>query len=286
MTRMKVRLRTALVLFVAVGALSWTAPPRENLAALTPVEVEAQPLAANIQRLIEALEFLGAPLPAALAAELTTAGRARDAKALQELLDGQVLLAVHINPEARVQVTRGSAAAVLQQAGYTPMLVKIVNESGSTGRLRITSPQSGPVYAGMAKLSAERMQQEHLRENENTAQRTNRARAAACRSGHERPRRGERRSAGRRTRTRRQIHGPCPAEQLGRIAAVPAAPHQSGHCAGRGKTYPSLASERRVGSRVHRPTLARARAPHCVRPARRCGTSVRAGTRDLPADCG
>jgi hypothetical protein len=81
---MKVRLRTALVLFVAVGALSWTAPPRENLAALTPVEVEAQPLAANIQRLIEALEFLGAPLPAALAAELTTAGRARDAKALQE----------------------------------------------------------------------------------------------------------------------------------------------------------------------------------------------------------
>jgi hypothetical protein len=183
---MKVRLHPALVLLGAAGLLSWTAPAYEDPpsvraandsrppAVLPAVEVEAQPLAANIQRLIDALEFLGAPLPAAVAAELTRLGNARDAKALQELLDDHVLLTVHINPEARVRVTRGSASAGLQQAGYTPVLVKIVNESGSTARLRITSPQSGPVYAGMAKLSAERMQQEHLRENENTAQRTDR----------------------------------------------------------------------------------------------------------------
>ena len=79
-----------------------------------------------------------------------------------------MLLAVHINPEARVKVARGPAPAVLQQAGYTPVLVKIVNESGGTQRLRIGSPQSGPVYAGMSRLSGERMQQQHLRENENT----------------------------------------------------------------------------------------------------------------------
>ena len=36
------------------------------------------------------------------------------------------------------------------------------------------SPQSGPVYAGMSRLSGERMQQQHLRENENTERRTDR----------------------------------------------------------------------------------------------------------------
>jgi hypothetical protein len=138
------------------------------------VAVEAQPLASNIQRVIEAMEYLGAPLPADVRADLTRAGQARDAKTLQERLDPRVLLAVHINPEARVKVARGPAQAVLQQAGYTPVLVKIVNESGGTGRLRIGSPQSGPVYAGMSKLSGDRMQQQHLRENENTGRRTDR----------------------------------------------------------------------------------------------------------------
>ena len=183
---MTVRVRPALVLSAAVGLLSCTAPPREYLAhargtnavrgaaALAAVIVEGQPLAANIQRLVEALEYLGAPLPAGLRADLTKAGRARDATTLQELLDARVLLTVHINPEARVKVARGSAPAVLQQAGYMPVLVKIINESGGTQRLHIGSPQSGPVYAGMAKLSAERMQQEHLRENENTEARTDR----------------------------------------------------------------------------------------------------------------
>jgi hypothetical protein len=176
----------ALLLAVATGLLSCTAPPPDYLAhaqgtnpaagptLLAPVAVEAQPLAANIQRLVEALEYLGTPLPADLRADLTKADRAGDAKSLQALLEARVLLVVHINPEARVRVSRGTAPAVLQQAGHTPVLVKIINESGATGRLRIGSPQSGPVYAGMARLSAERMQQEHLRTNENTERRTDR----------------------------------------------------------------------------------------------------------------
>ena len=141
---------------------------------LATVSVEGQPLAANIERLAAALDFLGAPLPAALRASLLKAGQARDSQALQQLLDGRVLLSVHINPESRVRVERGPAAAVLQQAGYTPAIVKVVNESGGTQRLRIASPQAGPVYAGMARLSAERMQQQHLRENENVERRTDR----------------------------------------------------------------------------------------------------------------
>jgi hypothetical protein len=124
--------------------------------------------------LSQALDYLGSPLPAALRADLARAGRARDASRLQELLDPHVLVAVHVNPEARVKAARGPGSAVLQQAGYTPVVVKVVNESAGMQRLRIGSPQAGPVYAGMSRLSGERMQQQHLRENENTERRTDR----------------------------------------------------------------------------------------------------------------
>ena len=88
-------------------------PLRTNASpTLAPVAVEGQPLAANISRVIEALEYLGAPLPPELRAELGKAGQARDARRLQELLDARVLVVVHINPEARVKVARGPAAAL------------------------------------------------------------------------------------------------------------------------------------------------------------------------------
>jgi hypothetical protein len=143
-------------------------------APLATVAVDGQPLAANIARLGEALDTLGAPLPAELRTALAAAGQARDAAKLQQLLDPYVLLAVHLNPEARVKVARGPALAGLQQAGYTPVIIKVVNESGGTQRLRIGSPQSGPVYAGMTKLAGDRMQQQFLRENENIGRQTDR----------------------------------------------------------------------------------------------------------------
>src|SRR5204862_5371129 len=71
---------------------------------------------------------------------------------------------VTINPEARFKVQRGPAPARLQQAGFTPALVKIINQSASTPELRIFSPQAGQVYAGMTPLSAQRMQRTNLKE--------------------------------------------------------------------------------------------------------------------------
>jgi len=132
------------------------------------VAVEGQPLAANIKRLLEALQYLGAPVAADTTQALTDAARARDAEKLQQLLDPLVLFVVSINPESRVKVARGPATATLQQAGYTPVLVKVMNLSTVTKPLRITSPQSGPVYAGVAELSMKRQEQPALRENENT----------------------------------------------------------------------------------------------------------------------
>ena len=169
--------RALLVLLIAAGTLSCTARTQDfttGASALSPVSVDGQPLAANLERLDQALEYLGAPLPAELRTALKRAGQARDAAALQKLLDPRVLIVVHVNPEARVRLVRGPANGDLQQAGYTPVLVKVVNESGGTGRLNIGSPQAGPVYAGMSELSGNRMQQQQLRQNENIDRRTDR----------------------------------------------------------------------------------------------------------------
>ncbi|PYK97789.1 MAG: hypothetical protein DME19_15035, partial [Verrucomicrobia bacterium] len=128
------------------------------------VPVEAQPLSANITRVIQALQFLGAPLPSETIEGLEVAVQAGDADRLQDLLDPHVHPVVTINPESRVKVQRGPAKARLQQAGFTPALVKIINQSTLTSELRIVSPQSGQVYAGMTPLSAKRMQRTHLKE--------------------------------------------------------------------------------------------------------------------------
>jgi hypothetical protein len=123
---------------------------------------------------LQALDSFGTPLPKETVASLTQAAKARDAAQVQRLLDPHVLLVVSLNPESRVKVQRGPAQALLQQAGFTPVLVKVVNESTVTNRLRMTSPQSGPVYAGVAELSMKRQQQEDLRVNENSAGATDR----------------------------------------------------------------------------------------------------------------
>ena len=130
-------------------------------------DVDGQPLAANVQRVIEALQFLGSPLPAEEIEKLNAAGKKRDAKQLQKLLDSRVLLLAHINPESRVKVRRGPAAAELQQFGFTPVLIKVLNESTVTKRLKLVSPQGGAVYAGASKGSLGRQQQTELNDNEN-----------------------------------------------------------------------------------------------------------------------
>src|SRR5262249_54468986 len=77
------------------------------------------------------------------------------------------LLVVTLNPESRVKVSRGPAQVTLQQGGFTPVVVKVINDSAVTKALRITSPQAGPVYAGVAKFSLTRQDQLHLLEGQN-----------------------------------------------------------------------------------------------------------------------
>ena len=74
-----------------------------------------------MRRALQGLELLGRPLPQDSAARLAAAIKERtDAAAIQTLLDPHVLLAVAINPESRVKVLRGPAAATSSRAATRP----------------------------------------------------------------------------------------------------------------------------------------------------------------------
>src|SRR5438552_15066048 len=73
------RLAVVIVLACAVAARA------DGLPAVP--DVDGQPLGANVERLVKALDFLGRPLPADRVLALTAAAAARDAGKLQELLD-------------------------------------------------------------------------------------------------------------------------------------------------------------------------------------------------------
>ena len=155
------------ILFVVAGIIG----ARLEAAEADPI---GQPLAGNARRVFEAMEYLGRPL--AEKAKLQEAIGKRDANGIQEILDAQVLFKVDINPELRVKVARGKAAAVLQQGGFTPFLVKVENLAKASQALKIESPQGGPVYGGVAQLSLERQQQTELGRNQ---VKTNQAGASA-----------------------------------------------------------------------------------------------------------
>ena len=104
-----------------------------------------QPFAAHSRRVVEALEFLGEPLPAGERASLLehASSAAPDAaEKIEALLDARCLILVEINPEMRVKVARGPAEAALVEGGWRLFLVKVRNASGTTAPLRAISPQA------------------------------------------------------------------------------------------------------------------------------------------------
>src|SRR3989441_12765828 len=66
----------------------------------------------------------------------------RAVRETQKLLDPLCLLVVDINPESRVKVARGAAAAELVEQGWRQFLVKVQNEAGVTAKLKAESPNA------------------------------------------------------------------------------------------------------------------------------------------------
>lgn len=113
-------------------------------------DVEFQPLAAQVRRVVEALDMLGQPLPKEVKSRIEHVMEGADqvsgARALQQALDSQCLIGININPESRVKAMQGPAAPNLVQGGWRVFLVKVHNEAGVTAELIADSPNAGPVY--------------------------------------------------------------------------------------------------------------------------------------------
>src|SRR5262249_20091521 len=118
-------------------------------------KVERQPLAAQAKRVAEALERLGAPLPAAdlkaLAEAADDKNKARAVAAIQTTLDKHCLVGVPLDAPAKgkkgpaIRVVRGLAKAELAEQGWRVFLVKVYNPSSMEEvELRAASPNALP----------------------------------------------------------------------------------------------------------------------------------------------
>lgn len=125
-----------------------------------------QPLASNAMRLLDALESLGRSLPGLDRGELQKDILAERGANIERAIDPYVLAVVTINPESKVKAQLGAGSVSLQQHGFTPCLIKIINQGRVKSPLRVQSPQAGPSYSGVSPLSGERQDQHYLRENE------------------------------------------------------------------------------------------------------------------------
>ena len=113
-------------------------------------EVEWQPLAASLRRLVDALDHLGAPLEAAERQALEAALKETDAAAASEraqaILDRHCLFFVNINAESRVKVAPGPARPELVEQGWRVFLVKVQNDAGVTAPLQAVSPNAQSAF--------------------------------------------------------------------------------------------------------------------------------------------
>ncbi len=113
-------------------------------------DVEYQPLAAQVERVSQALELAGAPLTAegkkSLAAAIAIEDRAKAARAIQEVLDPLCLVGVEVNPESRVKVQPGVAAKELIEQGWRVFLIKVNNQAQVTSPLHVSSPNAALPY--------------------------------------------------------------------------------------------------------------------------------------------
>src|SRR5262245_49680547 len=119
-------------------------------------DVEWQPLAAQVKRITETLDFLGWPFTADERKAIDAALQQNNVASLQEALDGRCLFGIHINPEMRVKVAQGPAKPELLEQGWRTFLVKVNNESGTTARLQVDSPNAKRLHGSPADEVAER----------------------------------------------------------------------------------------------------------------------------------
>lgn len=134
--------------------LLWLAIPASSLfGADWPMTktVEAQPLLAQVTRLQQALQSLGQPLPPEPSKAIESL-RAKDGEMavarVQEMLDPLCFAAIVIDEHGVSTVVPAKKPAELVEQGWRNQLIKVVNNAGATGQLRLDSPSARPVPKG------------------------------------------------------------------------------------------------------------------------------------------
>jgi len=114
-------------------------------------KVELQPLAAQAQRVADALELIGSPLSSEdrkivqQAADQKDHGKA--VMAIQDVFDKHCLAAVRIDRGKIMEVEAGPARPELAEQGWRVFLVKVLNDAGLADvQLRPESPNALPLY--------------------------------------------------------------------------------------------------------------------------------------------
>ncbi|HKI16749.1 MAG TPA: CehA/McbA family metallohydrolase, partial [Isosphaeraceae bacterium] len=136
----------ALWIAAAVAAVAQTTHVHHEETATVPL----QPLAQQVRRIENALEYLGQPLGAADQKRINDAIAETDdvsaVSQIQQVLDKLVLVNVEINPEGRVKVDQGPAKPELVESGTRLFLVKVSNQAKLRSALTVKSPNNGKVY--------------------------------------------------------------------------------------------------------------------------------------------
>src|SRR4051794_4441666 len=98
--------------------------------------LELQPVAAQVRRVVEALDLLGAPLSSNERERIVVASQENEQEKglseIQTILDPHCLAVITINPEMRVKASPGPVKRDLVEGGWRTFLLKIQNDAGST----------------------------------------------------------------------------------------------------------------------------------------------------------
>ena len=128
---------------IVIAALCWTACGlRAQAQVVLPLveDVESGPLKNQIKRLQEVIQNSLSAADRNALHKLLSAGD-DIGESVQKLLDPYCLIGVTINPESRVKAARGPRAADLVQGTETLVLIKVQNEAGVTGGLKVSGDQ-------------------------------------------------------------------------------------------------------------------------------------------------
>ena len=107
----------------------------------------------NAKKLVDALNFVGAPLSVKNKNEVLNAEKTDD---IEKVLDPLSIVSITINPESRVKVNGLMKTPSLIEKGWSSYLVKVINQAGVTAPLEVNSPQSLPLANSPANLVNDR----------------------------------------------------------------------------------------------------------------------------------